>query len=92
MEIALTPEVETALHEQARKEGTSPEMVAIKALREKFVGPEPPQVRPEQEGSLADFLAGHIGVLSSDEVVPGGARMSEKSGADFAQGFDEKTA
>lgn len=32
------------------------------------------------QGTLADFLQGHIGILHSSEYVPGGARMSVGSG------------
>ncbi len=42
---------------------------------------------PEAQGTLADFLRGHIGVLHSGEHVPGGDRMSEDSGKKFAEGL-----
>ena len=37
------------------------------------------------EGSLADFLQGHIGILHSSEYILGGARMSEDSSKKFAE-------
>ena len=45
------------------------------------------QVSSEAQGTLADFLQGHIGILHSSEYVPGGARMSVDSGKTFAAGL-----
>ena len=89
IKITLTPDLERALSEQARKQGTSPENLALDSLRERFLL-SAPQVAGEGQGSLADFLANHIGVLSSSEHVPGGARMSEKSGDKFVKGLVKK--
>ena len=44
----------------------------------------------EAQGTLADFLHGHIGVLHSSEYMPGGARMSVDSGKKFAAGLLKK--
>lgn len=86
MDIKLTPEIESALAKQARRQGTTAERLALDALREKFV--EPTQQEPSQEiETLADFLDGYIGVLHSTEQVPGGARMSEVTGRKFAEGI-----
>ena len=41
----------------------------------------------ESQGTLADFLQGHIGILHSSEHVPGGARMSVDSSKKFAAGL-----
>lgn len=81
MIITLAPDLEHALREQAQKKGTTPELLALESLREQFVvpvGSTPPDGEAE---TLADFLSGHIGVIRSSEQVPGGARMSENSGA-----------
>ncbi len=45
------------------------------------------EVPSEVEGTLADFLQGHIGILHSSEYILGGARMSEDSGKKFAEGL-----
>ena len=37
MVITLSPELETALSEQARRQGVTPENLALDALRERFV-------------------------------------------------------
>ena len=41
----------------------------------------------EAQGTLADFLQGHIGILHSSEHMSGGARMSVDSGKKFAAGL-----
>ena len=79
MIIALTPDIERALTEAASKRWTTPELLALEVLRERFV-PRPAQEREAAHGAtLADFLRGSIGVLHSGEHIPGGARMSEDS-------------
>ena len=86
MIITLTPDIEKALAEQARKLETTPEQLALDSLRERFV-PAVNAGPPERQGTLADFLCGHIGVLHSSELIPGGARMSEDAGKKFAAGL-----
>ena len=80
MHIVVPPDIESALAEHAEKRGTAPEELALQALRERFV---PFAVSSESVNSLADFLAGHIGVLSSSDVVTDGANMSENGGRKF---------
>lgn len=83
MIITLTPDLEQALAAEACKLGRTPEQVALDSLRERFLSPESaPSPRGEQ-ATLAGFLHGHLGVLHSSEHVPGGARLSEKSGRKF---------
>ena len=48
------------------------------------------EITSEAQGTLADFLQGHIGILHSSEYIPGGARMSEDSGKKFAKGLLEQ--
>jgi len=80
VKITLTPDIEGALAEEARRQGTTPELLALATLRERFVSPRANEAAAEAHGTLADYLADHIGVLSSAEHVPGGAAMSEKCG------------
>ena len=89
MNIPLTPDIERALAEQARRLGTTPERLVIDSLREQFVTTvaHPPT---ETGGTLAGLLHEHIGVLRSSDYVPGGARMSESSGQKFAVGLAEQ--
>jgi len=90
MTITLTPEIERALTEEAQRLGTTPEILALDCLREQFVSNTTIEPTEEGQGTLADFLADHIGVLASREQVPGGARMSEHSGQKFAAGLVKK--
>ncbi len=90
MKITLTPDIESALAEQARRQGTTPETLAIDALRERFVSSVATETPAEGQETLADFLAGHLSVLSSSEYVPSGARMSENCGKKFAAGLVKK--
>ena len=90
MIITLTSDIEQALREQAQKKGTTPELLALESLRGQFVVPVGGIPPDEEAENLADFLAGHIGVIRSSEQVPGGAQMSEKSGLKFAAGMAEK--
>jgi hypothetical protein len=43
-----------------------------------------------QNETLADYLADHIGVISSSEHIPGGAQMSKDCGKKFAEGLLRK--
>ena len=90
MKITLTPDIEKALAEQARRQGATPEMLALDALREQFVCSGAPEIPVNEEATLADFLAGHIDVITSSEKVPGGARLSEDAGKKFAAGLVKK--
>lgn len=87
MVIKLTPDIETALAEEARKQGTTPELLALDCLRKWFLASAAPPIGPKGQGTLADFLGEHIGILSSSEVVPGGAQMSADAGKKFAAGL-----
>ena len=88
--LTLTPDIEQALTEQARDCGTTPEILALEVLRERFVAWRAQEAPEDSSRSLADFLDGHIGVLKSSEHVPGGARMSEDGGRKFAEALLEK--
>jgi hypothetical protein len=66
MRIELPRDLESALADAARLHGTTPDRLAEAFLRERLhvqphghPGPEP--------NTLADFLAGYIGVLGQDE-------------------------
>ena len=48
MVINLTPHLETALSEQARRRGVAPEALALDALRERFL-PKAPLVEPRDD-------------------------------------------
>ena len=77
MEITLTPDLERALTEQARKLKITPEQLAIDILRDRFVALDSSEGHSKDQETLADFLNGYIGVLHSSEHIPGGANMSK---------------
>jgi hypothetical protein len=53
MVITLTPQLEAVLSEQARQRGMAPEVLALDALRERFLpGPVPIEPRDEWERRL----------------------------------------
>lgn len=93
MKITVPPEIERVLAKQAHKIGTTPELLVLDSLRERFLSPES-QDEPEGETpqTLADFLDGFIGVLHSSECVAGGAGMSDDTGKKFAEGLIRKRA
>lgn len=85
MMITLTPDVEQALTEYARQQGTTPENLALESLREQFVRTTSKKRQPKVKGTLFDFLGPAIGILHSSEHVPGGAQMSIASGRKFTE-------
>ncbi|HEX6748225.1 MAG TPA: hypothetical protein VF092_13095 [Longimicrobium sp.] len=90
MSIHLSPELESRLAEEAEARGTTPDLLAEQVLRKHLPAGPDPEVEPGK--SLADRLKDFIGVLHSSEHVPGGARMSERTGEQFAAGMLEKRA
>lgn len=90
MIITLTPDIENALSEEARKQGITAEILALNCLRERFLASGGTGSMAKKKGTLADFLAGYIGILSSSEYVPGGAQMSQNTGKKFAKGLVSK--
>jgi hypothetical protein len=49
MVINLTPQLEAALSDQARRQGIAPEILALDALRERFLPKVVPPVEPRDE-------------------------------------------
>jgi hypothetical protein len=90
MIVTLTPDIERALVEQARRQGTTPERLVLETLRRQFMHSTGAEYPPGVGETLADFLDGAIGVLHSGEHVPGGARMSEGAGDAFVAALIEK--
>jgi hypothetical protein len=69
MVIKLDPKLEAALNEQARRQGISPEDLALQALRDRFLAPTPVgESRDEWERRLRQ-AATDCGVSLSDEAV-----------------------
>ena len=69
MVITLTPELEAALNEAARRQGITPEAVALAALRERFL-PAASDLQPRDEWERTLLSIGRArGVALSNEAV-----------------------
>ena len=69
MVIHISPELEAALIESARSRGTTPDALAIGALRERFLPPMP-AVEPRDEWERALLRAAtNCGVSLSDSAL-----------------------
>ncbi len=95
MVISLTPDIEQVLNELAEKQGTTVELLALKVLRERFFTAKPQPAAQQSlkryvPKTLAEFLAGYIGVLDSSEFAEERGRMSQSIHKKFADILREK--
>jgi hypothetical protein len=84
MVIRLTPDIETALEQQAKRQGTTPERLALEALGGMFLHPSSSESYTD-EATLFDFLSGHVGTVEGT-----GEALSENCGRRFAEGMAAK--
>lgn len=82
--ITLPPEVEGPLAEEAQRQGTTPELLAIGCLRKRFV-PGLTEEQPSKGETFFDFLAGYVGTVSGTTDA-----LSENCGQCFSQGLVDK--
>lgn len=83
--ITLPEDIEDRIAEQARKQGTTPERLAIESLRGLF---SPPVERDESHTdrtTLFDLLSGYVGTISGSTEA-----WSENAGARFLAGLEER--
>lgn len=73
----------------ARVRSKSRSRLALDYLRERLLWRDMADAANAEASILADYLAGHIGVLASGEHIPGGAHLSEASGRQFAPGLQK---
>ena len=78
MVIRLTPDIENVLNQEARRQGVTPEQLALDSLGKLFSASESPEAA-EGGKSLYDFLAGHVGVVAGSTEA-----LSEDCGRHFA--------
>jgi hypothetical protein len=85
--ITLTPDLETALGERARRQGTTPELLALDGLRQLYGTPAPGGSEPQEEtgDTLYDFLKGYVGTIAGSTEA-----LSENGGERFTEGLAEK--
>lgn len=83
MSIVLSPEVERALAEAAQREGTTPDLLADSLLSERLFrnGSD----APAEPRNLAEYLADHIGVLSSVKDGVSEGDLSERTGEQYTK-------
>lgn len=81
--ITLPPVLERVMTEQAKRQGTTLEVLAVDKLNAAFLPAQPAET--VEGGTLADFLGDFIGCIDSSEFVPGGANMSEYTGRKFGE-------
>lgn len=83
MTIVLTPDVEQALADEAREKGTTPDALANSYLRGCLSLHGAETGFAGQPRNLAEFLADHIGVLSSVKDGVSNGDLSERTGEQF---------
>lgn len=95
MTITLPPDLQPRLEQEKRPGEDIPTFIE-RMLRERLAEIEAEKVEESDEedeltgGTMADLFAGRVGLFRSNERVPGGARMSENTGKQFAEGMAEK--
>jgi hypothetical protein len=85
--ITLPPEIEAPLAEEARKQGTTPELLALDKLRGLYASTqlEKTEELQNEEGTLFDLLQGYVGTVEGTTEA-----LSEHTGKRFAEGMVEK--
>lgn len=61
--ITLPTDIEAPLAEEARRRGTTPELLAVDTLRLRFAPSAASPSEEPPEPNLADFLAGYVGIV-----------------------------
>jgi hypothetical protein len=82
--ITLPPDLEGRIAEEARRRGTSPELLVLDGLRQQFA-PELPANGTTGSETLFDFLAGYVGTVAGSTEP-----YSEDCGRRFEAGLAEK--
>lgn len=82
--ITLPSDLEGSPAEEARRQGTTLELLAVDCLRRHFVPAAATDKSAESE-TLFDFLSGYIGAVNGTTEA-----LSENCGQRFAEGLAEK--
>lgn len=82
--ITLPPDLPGSLEEEARRLGTTPELLALENLRKLF-GASHTTDQPLPGQTLFEFLSGHICRVNGTTKA-----LSENCGQRFAEGLAEK--
>ena len=81
--ITLPPDLQGSLEEEARRLGTTAELLALEGLRRLF-GTKPIADQPLPGQTLFEFLSGQIGRVNGTTEA-----LSENCGQRFAEGLAE---
>jgi len=102
MKIEIPKDIEPQITSRAQRAGTTPEAVAIAALREKFAAPrvdgDPPddvENGPTTSGgtqprNLAEFLGDFVGCVSSKSRFPNGSTAARNASSAFGEMLEEE--
>lgn len=82
--ITLPPEIEETVAQQAQRQGTTTELLALDVLRRSFA-PPPEAEKADMGDTLYDFLRGYIGTVNGSSEA-----FSEDCGEKFAEGMAQK--
>ena len=77
--ITVPTELAVPLAEEARRRGTTPELLALEGVRHVLPAAQPPS---PAGGSLLDFLAGRVGTVAGSSEP-----FSQDCGTTFADGL-----
>jgi hypothetical protein len=73
--VVIPPEIEVVLAEEAKRQGTTPELLAVESLRRLYAPASAPAANGE---TLREFLQGYIGTVSGTSEP-----LSEDTGRRF---------
>ena len=79
--VTVPPELAVPLADEARRLGTTPELLALEGVRRVL----PPPPAPEGYGTLRDFLAGYVGTVEGSGE-PFSQDCGKKFGDDLVAG------
>jgi hypothetical protein len=82
--IIIPPEIEAPLTEAAKRQGTTPELLAVEGLR-RLYAPASAAAAEANGGSLHDYLQGYIGAINGTSEP-----LSEQTGRRFTEMLHER--
>lgn len=87
--IELPPDLEEAVSREAEQKGTTVELLALDALKQRFQEPTTPVALPHGV-TLVEALSDYIGAANTKNIFPEGSTLSENTGRKFAVLMKEK--
>lgn len=77
--ITLPSDLEATIVEAAKRQGATPQELAVASLTKLYCSDQPPRTDAGEGGSLADFLRDHIGTVDGSSQP-----WSERTGEQFS--------